>query len=131
MIVVADCGPFSYCISADSEGCPLELSFDSKTLRTLCENGMQAEHELGLRVSEALRHRLADLRAATSVKDLLAGRPRLLVAEGSQSMVVDLCEGYQIVFCANHSKAPLTESGKLDWARVTRIKLLGIDKSDV
>ena len=103
----------------------LELAFDSKSLRTVCENETQAKLEFGPRIAEALKHRLADLRAATSPKDLLVGRPR----EGSDpnSMVVDLCDGYQLVFCANHSKSPVTDAGKLDWPKVSRVKILGIE----
>ena len=82
--------------------------------------------ELGTRVAEFLKRRLADLRAATSVDDLVAGRPRAL--EGTdQLMVVDLCDGHRMVFCANHPKNPMTESGELDWARVSRVKILRIE----
>lgn len=103
----------------------LELAFNSKSLRTICENETQARLELGPRVAEILKHRLADLRAATSPKDLVAGRPR----EGSdlQSMVIDLWDGYQLVFCANHPKKLVAEAGKLDWLKVSRIKVLRIE----
>lgn len=83
--------------------------------------------ELGTRVAEVLKRRLADIRAATSGEDLVAGRPREL--EGTdQHMVVDLCDGRRIVFCANHPKNPMTKSGDLDWARVSRVKILRIEK---
>ena len=71
-----------------------------------------------------LKNRLADMRAAKSAKDLVAGKPR---TEDSQYMVVDLSEGYTIVFKANHTNNPLTEASDLDWAKVTRIKILRID----
>jgi proteic killer suppression protein len=76
----------------------LELAFDSKSLRTTCENESQAKLELGATVAEILKHRLADLRAARSVKDLVAGRSRAVGSAGSQHMAVDLCNGYSIVF---------------------------------
>ena len=104
----------------------MELAFDSKLLRTICESEVHANRELGPMAAEALRHRLADLRAATSVKDLAAGRPRLLDDVGRQHMVIDLCDGYQMVFCANHPKNPVTESGNLDWPRINRVKILWI-----
>jgi hypothetical protein len=60
----------------------LELAFDSKSLRTTCESERQAKLELGDVVAEVLKHRLADLLAAKSVKDLVAGQPRLLDGAG-------------------------------------------------
>lgn len=103
----------------------MELAFDSKSLRTICESEAQARLELGAEVAEVLKHRLADLRAATSTKDLVAGRPR--ISADRQHMVVDLCDGHRIIFKPNHTKLPKMDSGDIDWARVTRIKLLRIE----
>jgi hypothetical protein len=104
----------------------LELAFDSKSLRTLCGSFDQAKRVLGTEVAETLKRRLADMRAATSPADLIAGRPRRL--EGfPQQMIVDLRAGYIVVFCANHSRNPITDGGDLDWARISRIKLLRIE----
>jgi toxin HigB-1 len=79
-------------------------------------------------VSEALKHRLADLFAAASVSDLIAGRPRELEGNPSGRMALDLCDGYCVVFAANHTKNPVTETGGTDWKRVTRIKILRIGR---
>jgi proteic killer suppression protein len=106
----------------------LQLAFESKELRTFCESESDAKLEFGLPVAEMLKHRLADMRAATSVTDLVAGRPRPLQGTAPQRVVVDLCAGYCIVFAANHTKNPLTKSGEVDWKRVTRIKLLCIGR---
>jgi len=103
----------------------LELAFDSKALRTICESEGQAKLELGVTVAESLKHRLADLVAATSTNDLLAGRPR--VCANGRDMVLDLCNGHVIVFTANHVNNPMTETNIVDWARVTRIKILRIE----
>ena len=107
----------------------LEIAFDAKALRTVCEREARAKRDLGARVAEMLKHRLADLRAATSVSDLIAGNPRELNGAGRRQMIVELCEGYRIVFCANHSKVSMIESGDLDWSRVNRIKILRIERS--
>ena len=104
----------------------LELAFGSKSLRAICENQGRAKLELGDKVAEMLKHRLADFRAAKSVKDLLAGRPRLLNGTGRLQMIVDLCDGWEIIFAANHTENPTAENGDLDWERVSRIKILQI-----
>ncbi len=106
----------------------MELAFDTKSLRTTCESEAHARRELGAKVAEILKHRLADLRAATSAKDLVAGRPRELAGADHQHMAVDLCDSHRIVFSANHPNNPTTETGDLDWARVSRIKLLRIER---
>ena len=107
-------------------GQTLELAFHTKALRTICENEERARAILGPSAAEILKHRLADLRAATSVKDLLAGQPRLLDGTDNQQMVLDLCEGRQLVFCANHLNNPADKDGKLDWPSISRIKILRI-----
>lgn len=106
----------------------LQLAFDSKPLRTICESERHAKLEFGDAVAEILKHRLADMWAATSVRDLVAGRPRVLGGAAPPQMVVDLHDRYRVVFTANHTKNPMTETGDLDWKRVTRIKILRIER---
>lgn len=110
----------------------LDLAFDSKLLRTICENEEEAFHELGRPVGEVLKHRLADLRAAISINDLLVGQPRILDGEvQSQYLIIDLCDGYQMIFSANHPNNPIGENGKIDWQKVSRIKILRIERNYV
>jgi hypothetical protein len=106
----------------------LQLAFESKQLRTICEDEMQAKVELGETVAKTLKHRLADLCAATSVKDIVAGKPRLLPEPQANNMAIDLCDGRQLVFTANHVSNPTTQENNLDWNRVTRIKILRIEE---
>lgn len=105
----------------------MELAFDSEQLRTTCENETAAKAQMGANAAEALKRRLADLRSANSISDLVAGHPRFV--EGTEEhMVVDLENGYYMIFCANHPHNPLTENDKLDWTRISRVKILRIDK---
>jgi len=80
----------------------LQLAFESQSLRAICENENQAKLELGAAAATMLKHRLADLRAASSVRDIVAGRPREIDGPPPKPMVVDLCDGRRIVFTANH-----------------------------
>jgi proteic killer suppression protein len=105
----------------------LELAFAKKSLRQVCEREANAKRDLGAKIAEKLRRRLADLRAATCVKDLVAGRPRELKGARHRQIAVDLCEGFGIIFCANHNSVPTLESGGVDWAKVSRIKILRIE----
>ena len=95
----------------------------------MCENEAEATRNLGESIAETLKHRLADLDAATSPRDLLAGQPRL--GQDEQTMLIDLCDGHRIVFAANHPDNPLTGDGSLDWGKVRRIKILRIESDHV
>ena len=104
----------------------MELAFSTRLLRELCENEVRAKRALGARVGGKLKRRLADLRAAASVKDLVAGRPRELKSAHCAQIVIELCEGYCMVFGANHATVPVFESGGVNWSKVSRVKILGI-----
>jgi hypothetical protein len=100
----------------------LEVAFQTRALRDLCESEGRAVAALGTEVAASLRARLADMRAASSPLDLLAGNPRV----EDDRIRVDLEAGASFVFSQNHLSAPLTDAGVLDWLRVRRIKLLEI-----
>ena len=106
----------------------MEIAFESKQLREICEDEDKAKYEFGVSVTEKLMGRLADLRAATSVKDLVAGWPRELGDSQDRHFAVDLCEGYSIVFCSNHITVLEIDSGKVNWSKVSRVKILEIEK---
>ena len=74
---------------------------------------------------EKLKARLADLRAANSVGDLIAGEPQQV----GEQIVLDLGDDNRMVFRANHTANPTTESGEVDWASVTRIKIVEIGRA--
>jgi hypothetical protein len=70
---------------------------------------------------------VADLRAATSIQDIVAGRPRELQGARQNHIALDLCDGYRLVFCANHNKIPVCESGGVNWSKVNRVKIVEIE----
>jgi hypothetical protein len=105
---------------------PVQIAFDSKALRTLCESELHASNQLGLEVARVLRHRLADLRAARSIDDVVVGNPRQFLSDRTR-MMLDLCDGYVVVFCANHSQ---TAASLPDWPSVSRIRITEISSSN-
>jgi hypothetical protein len=38
-----------------------------------------------------------------------------------------LCDGYRIVFCANHNSIPTLKPNRVDWSKVSRVKILRIE----
>lgn len=108
----------------------LELAFANKSLRKLCESEAHADRHLGRTVAQQLRRRLSDLRAATNVKDLVAGRPREVTGGRRGRMAVELTSDCRLVFCANHAVLPLLASDDVDWSKVNRVKILSIGSDD-
>jgi len=106
----------------------LELSFANKALRELCESSVKADRKLGVDVANELRRRVADLRAATSVLDLLIGAPR---ETREDQIALDVGPSFQLTFCANHNTVPKIESGSVDWSKVSRVKILSIESKNV
>jgi hypothetical protein len=104
----------------------LEISFDNKEIRALCEFDEKAKAHYGNEIALHLRIRLADLRAASNIYDVLIGHPEELDHGANFSYKVDLCDGYLLIFSANHISKPLLENGNLDWSQVRRIKILKI-----
>lgn len=69
--------------------------------------------------------RLADLRAATSIFDLVAGQPT--DAAGSQPQVtIELGAGYRMVLHPNHVNNPRSADGDVDWSQVRRVQVVEI-----
>lgn len=104
----------------------LVIAFDSLSLRAVCENVEQADSELGPVVAQTLRKRLADLRAATSPTDLVAGSPRVLNDGDLEYMALNLREGFRVVLVPNHVKNPRNRANRIEWAKINRIKIIGI-----
>jgi hypothetical protein len=77
-------------------------------------------------VAESLKHRLADIEAAGSVQDLVAGHPRR--CKTSAGYVISLGDGICLKFTANHIKNPVERDGNVDWSQVSRIQITEIGR---
>jgi toxin HigB-1 len=105
----------------------LEIAFETQRLRTLCENNTKAARELGHAAAEQLKHRLADLRAAQSIRDLVASPPEQL--EDPMEVSVAIGSGFHLLLRANHPETPIVKSGCVDWSTVERVKIMRIEKN--
>lgn len=106
---------------------PLEIAFAKRKLRGLCEREETAQRSFGVEVAEKLKARLADLRAASCVRELVAGRPRKVASNRRNHFTVNISRGWHLVVCANHSVVPKMKNGTIDWSRVNRVKVLDIE----
>ena len=102
----------------------MEIDFKDKKLRELCEQKRVAERKLGAACARKLRSRLADLQAANSVTDLVAGRPHPLGEDRAGQFAVDLEGGRRLVFEPDHNPGPFRDVGGTDWSRVMRVRIV-------
>jgi hypothetical protein len=86
--------------------------------------------DLGEKVARRLKARLADFRAIDYVSEIPAGRPEEITGSASAVISVELCDGFRIAFGANHNPPSVREGGGMDWSKVSRIKILSIERRD-
>jgi len=102
----------------------LELAFRTRALRETCEDRELAAAEFGDEVAAELVRRLADLRAATSIRDIVAGDPRI---DGDR-IEIRLGERHALDLVANHVKNPLGTGGQIEWSQVVRLRVMGVSE---
>lgn len=88
-------------------------------MRSLCQDYDEAVTAMGTQAADALRTRLADLRAVTVLADLPARRPGIVAADIPQ-LRFELIDGWYLLLGVGHERVPRTESGDLDLSRVRR-----------
>lgn len=109
----------------------MELAFSTEELRTLCEAEAAADRRLGPTGGTALRSRLADLRAASNVAELLAlAGTRARQGAAKDQLMIDLVDDAVLLFGPNHMKTPRTTSRDVDWSQVSRVKILRVGRND-
>jgi proteic killer suppression protein len=97
----------------------MDILFKTEVLRKLCSSEHEAKKQLGAVSAKKLRTRLADLRAAPRVSDLIAGRPHPLKGNRLGQFALDLHGAKRLVFESAQVPTPLTTDGVTDWQQVT------------
>jgi toxin HigB-1 len=104
----------------------VEVTFKDKNLQKLCAQQAYAQKKLGQVCARKLRSRLADLTAANSVQELVAGRPHSLKGDRAGQFALDLDGGKRLVFEPANDPIPRKQDGSIDWAIVTHICIVFI-----
>lgn len=108
----------------------MEISFNTQELRELCENRDYADNQLGVDTANILRRRIADVRAATKITDILLGNPSVFTFNGEQRFQLELEHFGVLSFEPNHIRN-LSEQGEtIEWDTVSRLKLVDVELSD-
>lgn len=101
------------------------IAFETRRLREICEIDTEARNRLKSTVAESLQRRLADIDAAATAGDLIAGQPHL--APNRRSMIIHLASGYRLVIAPNNLRGLKHQSAEVEWQQVNRIKILRIE----
>jgi hypothetical protein len=110
-----------------STGSLVKIAFATRLLRTVCESQDDAQSHFGVIVATALKDRLADIDAAGTYHDLVAGRARIVGA----SLILDLPDDFVLSLVASHPKNPVDLNGEIDWEKVSRVKVVRIGVPNV
>lgn len=104
----------------------MDILFASEELERLCLQEREGKRRLGLQNAKKLRSRLADLRAAAKVTDLVAGRPHPLERARSGQFALSLAGGVRLVFEPAHERVPRGRDGRIAWKSVTAVRIVYI-----
>ncbi|MBW4528515.1 MAG: hypothetical protein KME18_25665 [Phormidium tanganyikae FI6-MK23] len=104
----------------------MEITFGDNKLQKLCEQQAVAQKQLGKVGARKLCSRLADLAAASSVRDLVAGRPHPLKGDRAGEFALDLEGAKRLVFKSANDPVPYKGDGGIDWSNVTHVCIVFI-----
>ena len=105
----------------------VDIAFQSRSLRDLCENEALLSERFGLAVAAQIAARLADLRAAGSMQDLVLSG--LCTPAAGAQVTADVGKGLRMSLIANHLQRRDGAIAAPDWSQVTRIKVVTIGKT--
>lgn len=104
----------------------MELSFATEELRAICESRRRATKKLGPDTARALEMVLSDIDACQTVSEFTA-----LYGDQAAPSPIDCwkvsLEGVSMVtFASGHVSMPRRKDGRVDWHKVTRVRIEAI-----
>lgn len=104
----------------------MEINFPTKELRALCEEESYAAQQLDMKVADALKRRLADIMAADTIHDVMAGNPQLGSYDNVDCFHIDLGQNFRLTVASNRKADRTAGSGTVDWTRVRRVRVVAV-----
>lgn len=105
----------------------MDVSYASEDLQDLCESERSAKRKLGADSAKKLLARVADLKAASSVLKLPAGKPHPLKGNRLGQYAISLAGGFRLVFEANQKPVPRKADNSIDWIAVSSVKIVEVN----
>ena len=108
----------------------MEIIFASSKLERECNQNKLLIRRYGPERAKLVHRRLDEIRAADSL-EVLARLPQVrcheLKADRAGQISVDLKHPYRLLFEPAHQPIPRKPDGGLDWAKITAIRILGVE----
>ncbi|MDP8223618.1 MAG: hypothetical protein P9L99_09680 [Candidatus Lernaella stagnicola] len=104
----------------------MDILYSTRDVEKICADKRGAKKKLGGPGFKKLRARLADIRAAHNVTELIAGRPHALKGDRVGQFSMNLHGGHRLVFEPAHEPIPEKDDGGIDWNRVTAVCIIFI-----
>ena len=107
----------------------MELSFANRKLARELADEKTIVRSYGADNGRRICQRLAQLMAADNLETLRLlpqTRAHELSADRAGQISVDVRHPYRLLLVPDHDEIPRKPDGGLDWARVTKVKILGI-----
>jgi toxin HigB-1 len=104
----------------------MEITFANRKLQELCEQERIAQKKLGLPCARKLKARLFNLETVDVVTDLGVGRPHALERDREGEYALDLEGAKRIVFESANEPIPYRENGRVEWSKVTQVRIVFI-----
>ncbi|WP_439684002.1 hypothetical protein [Cupriavidus oxalaticus] len=108
----------------------IQLAFQTAKLRQICESSVSAKRSLGETAARALRTRLADFQAGMSPTDMVDLGFAAFDRGSDIRITISIEGGYAVIATVNNRPEPRLENGQVDWKRVTRLKILSIERAN-
>ncbi|MBD2077260.1 killer suppression protein [Phormidium sp. FACHB-592] len=107
----------------------MDIVFKDNKLTKLCNDKTRLVRELGADRARRVQRRLDDLRAAANLEVMrtLPGRCHELTGNRAGQLSLDLDHPHRLIFVPANNPVPLKPDDGLDWAKVTAVKILGIE----
>ncbi len=105
----------------------ISVAFETLELRNICENTDVAVAAYGQSIAQTLQSRLADLKASTQLSDMPVGNPQALSDKDCGRYAISISHTHTLILSCNDPRMMERESGKIDWARLTRVMVVGIE----
>jgi len=102
------------------------VNYLDSRIEAICLVAKTAARVLGAESARKLQSRLADLRAARNVTELLAGRPHPYKGKKEKRFSLDLSGGDRLLFIPSENPPPQKEDGGIDWMAVTEVTIVFI-----
>jgi hypothetical protein len=108
---------------------PLEIAFQTRELRATCDSPTRAKRELGESESKALRRVLADMNAVETVDELFEMGLGIENCSDEYGMLRFQLSGVLGLYCIANQQCVPMNGDTIEWAQVTRLKLVHIGSS--